>query len=171
MRHRLQSQAPGARASGSPGHLSSAQGASRSSSVGRLLSDVATTAEPSIVESALGSACACCAGGADEPGDMPDHGRTREPGDDGVEVSAANQVSDAQSSVLRGAQTNSLSVAGPGRHQAAVAPTSLTRSPSRARVRGTGDPRRRRLMSDMAYPGTSREWGPLRHAPVPIIGT
>ena len=72
MRHRLQSQAPGARASGSPGHLSSAQGASRSSSVGRRLSDVATTAEPSIVESALGSACGGCAGGADEPGDMPD---------------------------------------------------------------------------------------------------
>jgi hypothetical protein len=131
MRHRLQSQAPGARAGGSPGHLSSAQGASRSSIVGRLLSDVATTAEPSIVESALGSACGGCAGGADEPGDMPDHGRTREPGDDCAEVSAVNQVGDAQSSVLRGAQTISLSVACPGRLRAAVAPTSSIRSPSR----------------------------------------
>ena len=69
MRHRLQSQAPGARASASPGHVSSARDASRSSSVGRRLSDVATTAEPSIVESSLGSAFGGCAGGADEPGD------------------------------------------------------------------------------------------------------
>jgi hypothetical protein len=77
--------------------LSSAQGASRSSIVGRRLSDVATTAEPSIVESALGSACGGCAGGPDEPGDMPDHGRTREPGDDGAEASAVNQGPVAES--------------------------------------------------------------------------
>lgn len=104
MRHRLQSQAPGARASGSPGHLSSAQGAGRSSSVGRRLSDVATTAEQSIVASVLGSLCGGCAGGADETGDLPDHGRNRDPGDDSAEVSAVNQVGDAQSPVLRGAQ-------------------------------------------------------------------
>ncbi len=58
-------------------------------------------------------------------------GRPREPGADGAEVSALNQLVDAQSSVLRGAQTNSRSVTGPGRHRAAVAPTSSIRSPSR----------------------------------------